>query len=427
MISTVPLSLQSARSLDKSDALRNYRKQFYIPVIKGKKALYFCGNSLGLQPKNTKAALLQELKDWQELGVEGHFEGKNPWYSYHHLLSRPLSLIVGAQAQEVIAMNTLTVNLHLMMASFYRPTPQRYKIIFEGRAFSSDRYALQSQAQLHGFSADAALIELFPREGEHCLRHSDIIAAIEEAGETLALVMMGGVNYYTGQVFDLAAITAAAHRNGAMAGFDLAHAVGNVPLQLHDWKVDFAVWCGYKYLNSGPGGAAGAFVHERHGNNTALPRLAGWWGFDEEKRFQMPHDFVPQRGAAGWQLSNAQILPLAAHKAALEIFEAVGMQALREKSLRLTGFLEQLLEALNARHEAFDLITPKNEAERGCQLSLLMRHRGKAIFNYITERGVIADWREPNVLRVAPVPLYNTFEEVWHFSRLLEEALEKLY
>lgn len=415
------LWLEKARQFDQEDPLKKWRDSFYFPQKDGKELIYFCGNSLGLQPKTVESFIKQELTDWKNHGVEGHFEGKNAWYYYHHFLEKTSAKIVGAKESEVVVMNSLTVNLHLLLISFYRPKGKRKKIIIESPAFPSDQYAVDSHANLHGYHADDVVIELFPREGEETLRTEDILKKIAETGDELALVMLGGVNYYTGQFFDLENISKAAHAVGAMAGFDLAHAAGNVPLQLHDWEVDFAVWCSYKYLNSGPGGTSGAFVHERHGNNPELNRLAGWWGNDEKTRFQMPRKFIPQEGAAGWQVSNAQVLPMAAHMASLEIFEEAGLDKLREKSLKLTGFLESIIESINdsAGHEAFRIITPKNPAERGCQLSILAKKDGKKTFEALTADGIVADWREPNVIRIAPVPLYNKFEEAFRFAKIL--------
>lgn len=418
-------TLLFARQMDEKDPLKSYRELFYIPKIAGKETIYFCGNSLGLQPKSVRKYVEQELKDWETLGVEGHFHGKNAWYYYHNFLTKASANVVGAKPKEVVVMNALTVNLHLMLLSFYRPTPQRYKIIIEHPAFPSDQYAVASQAQLHGFDPEKAIIEVKARPDEHTLRTEDILATIAEHGDELATVMLGGVNYYTGQFFDLQAITKAAHEVGATAGFDLAHAAGNMPMQLHDWNVDFAVWCSYKYLNSGPGGTSGVYVHERHGNNPNQFRLAGWWGNNEETRFEMPDKFVPQAGAAGWQLSNAQVLPMAVHLASLEIFEQAGMAALRQKSELLTAYLEFLLNELNqqAGKSLFNIITPSDPQWRGCQVSILTDEKGKMVFDRLTEAGVIADWRKPNVIRVAPVPLYNTFEEVYRFVTIIREAL----
>jgi kynureninase len=408
-----------ARERDQADPLRAYRDQFIFPQHAGRPVLYFCGNSLGLQPKTVRPALEHELAQWATYGVEGHFRGDLPWMHYHKFLTEQSARLVGALPQEVVVMNTLTVNLHLMMVSFYRPTAQRFKIIMEAGAFPSDQYAMETQARWHGFAPEEAIVELTPRPGEHTLRTADILDAIAQAGDTLALVMLGGVNYYTGQFFDLEAITRAAQAAGAYAGFDLAHAAGNLPLRLHDWGADFAVWCSYKYLNAGPGGPSGVFVHERHGNNPALPRFAGWWGHDEASRFQMRKGFIPMAGAAGWQLSNAQIFSFAAHKAGLDLFDAAGMDNLRAKSLALTAFLEFILDEINQEKQLFEIITPRDPQARGCQISALTDHRGKALFDFLTENGVIADWREPNVIRFAPVPMYNSFEDVYALGQAI--------
>ena len=412
-------TLAFAQNLDQQDTLRQFRDHFLFPRHQGRPVLYFCGNSLGLQPKNVRPALLAELDQWETHGVEGHFQGELPWMHYHKFLTPQTARLVGALPHEVVVMNTLTVNLHLMMVSFYRPTQERYKIVMEAGAFPSDQYAVESQVRWHGFDPADAIVEIEPRAGADTLRTPDIIETIEREGDKVALVLFGGVNYYTGQFYDLPAIAAAAHRVGACAGFDLAHAAGNLPLHLHDWDADFAVWCSYKYLNSGPGGPSGAFVHERHGNNPALPRFAGWWGHDEKERFKMRKGFKPMRGAEGWQLSNAQIFSFAAHKASLDIFDAAGMEALREKSLHLTGYMEYILDEVNRVKNRFRIITPRDPAARGCQLSAFTDKRGKALYDYLSENGVVADWREPNVIRFAPVPLYNSFEDVWRLGQLL--------
>lgn len=410
-----------AAEMDAADPLAKWRKEFFIPLAKNRKeCIYLCGNSLGLQPRRVEKAVHQELADWQKLGVEGHAHAKNPWVPYHEFLTESLAALVGAKPVEVVAMNSLTVNLHLMMVSFYRPTPKRHKIIIEAQAFPSDQYAVASQICFHGFDPAISLIELKPRVGEKTLRTDDILALIEKEGDSVALIMLGGVNYYTGQLFDMPAITKAGHAKGAMVGFDLAHAAGNVPLELHDWGVDFACWCSYKYLNSGPGSLAGCFVHERHAK-ADLPRFAGWWGHDKKTRFKMGPDFHVMPGAEGWQLSNPPILSLAAVKASLEIFYEVGMPALRQKSLALTGYMEFLLQAIGG--DAFTIMTPQNRDERGCQLSILMKKNGRVVFDKLTEAGVICDWREPNCIRVAAVPLYNSFADVYEFVRLLADAL----
>jgi kynureninase len=409
--------------MDRQDPLRSYRSRFLIPKINGSPSIYFTGNSLGLQPKSTKKFVDQELKDWATFGVEGHFHSKRPWLHYHKFSKKALAKIVGAKPTEVVAMNQLTVNLHLMMVSFYRPTKTRFKILVEAGAFGSDQYAFESQVKFHGLNPDETIIELNPRKGEFTLRTEDILKAIEENRDEIALVLFGAVQYYSGQFFDIEKITKAGHDIGAVVGFDLAHAIGNVPLQLHKHNVDFAVWCGYKYLNSGPGGMSGVFVHEKHASRFDLPRFAGWWGHDEKERFQMKKGFKPMTGADGWQLSNFPVLTGAAQLASLEIFDEVGIPALRKKSILLTGFLAFLLNSIPDNENHFTVITPTDPKQRGCQLSLLMTKNGKKVFDKITKAGVIADWREPNVIRVAPVPLYNSFEDVFQFAEIFKDAL----
>lgn len=405
---------------DEKDPLRSFRDQFYLPKkADGTPYLYLCGNSLGLQPVPVESYLQQELTDWKNLGVEGHFHAQNPWMPYHEFLTEKMARIVGAKPIEVVVMNTLSVNLHLLMASFYRPTTDRYKILIESDAFPSDKYAVESQLRFHGY--EEGLIELSPRPGEVLLRAEDIEATIEEQGEEIALIMLGCPNYYTGQVFDIKKIAALGHAKGCTVGFDLAHGAGNIPFQLHDSGIDFAAWCTYKYLNSGPGSIGGCFVHERHAHNFDLPRFAGWWGHNKETRFKMRDDFEPIPGAEGWQLSNPPILSLAAIRASLDIFEAAGMDALREKSIRLTGYMEFLIDAIE--DDRIRIITPRNPDERGCQLSIQVVDADKRLFDAITEEGVIADWREPDVIRVAPIPLYNTFEEVYDFVSILKNKL----
>ncbi len=420
-------TLAFAREKDSQDTLKDFRNRFLFPQHNGKNAIYFTGNSLGLEPKQAKEALLQELDDWAKYGVEGHFQARHPWFSYHEMFKQPAANIVGALPQEVTAMNTLTTNLHLLMVSFYRPTKQRYKIICEQKAFPSDQYALESQVKFHGYSPEDAIIEIAPREGEHLIRREDILQAIEEHGNELALVLLGGVNYYTGQLFDMQEITRTAHRVGALAGFDLAHAAGNVRLQLHDWEVDFAVWCSYKYLNAGPGSVSGIFVHEKHGNNTDLPRFAGWWGNNPDTRFLMQPGFTPAQGADGWMLSNAPVFSMAVYKVSLDMFNEAGMDTLLAKQRELTGFLEFIIKDISARYNNcdFEIITPENPEERGCQLSVLTHGQGKRLFDYLMQNGVIADWREPNVIRMAPVPMYNSFEDVWQFGQILEAGLQQ--
>jgi kynureninase len=413
-------SLAFAQQLDKQDSLAHYRNEFHLIKKAGTPMVYLCGNSLGLQPKSARAAIDQELNDWAEMGVEGHFDGKNPWLYYHHFLTEKAAKVVGALPSEVVIMNNLTANLHLMMVSFYRPTPTRYKIMMEVSAFPSDMYAMETQARFHGLNPDDAIIELKPREGEHTLRTEDILAQIETHKDNLAIVMIGGVNYYTGQAFNMQAITVAAHAVGAIAGFDLAHAAGNLHLQLHDWDVDFAVWCTYKYLNSGPGGTSGVFVNERHGNKPELVRFAGWWGHDEQERFQMKKGFKPMIGAAGWQLSNAQIFPMAIHKASLEMFDEAGMENLRKKSELLTGYLEFILKDYS---QYLTVITPTDPKQRGCQLSVIVKNEGKKLFDYLQTQNILPDWREPDVIRMSPVPMYNCFEDIFRIG----EALRRYY
>lgn len=412
--------LEYAKSMDDLDFLNSFRSRFYFPKHNDSDTVYFCGNSLGLQPRSASYLFQKELDDWAKWGVEGHFNAENPWLSYHKQFTKGLASICGAQEKEVVATNTLTVNLHLLMLSFYKPDKAtgRVKIIMEGGAFPSDQYAMETQAQLHGLHPDETIIELVPREGEHTLRPEDILATIAETGDELALVMMGGVNYYTGQLYDMEAITRAAHQAGAIAGFDLAHAMGNVPLQLHDWGVDFACWCSYKYLNSGPGGVAGIFVNEKHVTSNDTFRLAGWWGNDEATRFQMKKGFIPSKSADSWQMSNAPVFNMIGLKAALDIYEKTSMAELREKSVQLTAYLEFLLNQIT--HLDFEIITPKDPNQRGAQLSMLFSQGGKQVFDTLTEHGVIADWREPNVIRIAPVPLYNSYEDVYKFYEILK-------
>ncbi|RYF90270.1 MAG: kynureninase [Chitinophagaceae bacterium] len=418
-------TLDYAQFLDSQDPLRSFREKFYIPLMHGKEAIYFTGNSLGLQPKKTQDYVLNELEDWANYGVEGHFHARNPWMPYHEILTDQLCKMLGALPHEVVAMNQLTVNLHLLMVSFYRPTKQRFKIICEAKAFPSDQYAMQSQVTHHGFTYEEAVIEVSPRDGEHTIRTEDILTTIEQHKDSVALVLFSGVNYYTGQLFDIPAITAAAHKAGAYAGFDLAHAVGNVPLQLHEWDADFATWCSYKYLNSGPGGVSGVYINEKHATDTSMPRFAGWWGHDKEDRFKMEQGFRPIPSAEGWQLSNAPILGMAAHKAALDVFDEAGWDKAFAKAKALNEYLWFVLDEVNAAcsDNPILIITPRNAAERGCQVSLLMQRDGKKIFDELKAQSVIADWREPNVIRIAPVPLYNSFEDVYRFGEILKSFL----
>ncbi|MFN0157481.1 MAG: kynureninase [Bacteroidota bacterium] len=412
---------QFAVESDSTDQLGPYRNRFFIPKTQaGKEAIYLCGNSLGLQPKTASAYVQQELEDWARLGVEGHFHAKNPWMPYHELLTEQTARLVGALPSEVVVMNTLTVNLHLMMVSFYRPTILRHKIIIEQQAFPSDQYAVKSQIKFHGFDPERSLVELSPRPGETTLRIEDIEEMLEIEGEATALILLGGVNYYTGQVFDMERITKSAQTKGCIVAFDLAHAAGNIPLHLHDWGVDFAVWCSYKYLNAGPGSTAGCFVHERHARSFDLPRFSGWWGHNKSTRFQMLAEFDPIPGAESWQLSNPSILPLAALRSSMEIFDEAGMTMLRAKSEKLTGYLEFLLRAL----PGVSILTPSDQSQRGCQLSLQIGQKGRVVFESLTRQGVICDWREPDVIRVAPVPLYNTFSDVFEFVKILGKEME---
>jgi kynureninase len=416
-------NINFAIELDKIDPLKNFREQFYIPVINGKECIYFTGNSLGLQPKTTQDYVMNELEDWANFGVEGHFHATNPWLSYHEIFPKQLSQIIGALPEEIVVMNQLTVNLHLLMTSFYRPIKERYKIICEAKAFPSDQYAMESQVKLHGLNVDEAIIEVHPRDGEYAIRTEDILSTIKEHGSTVAVVLFGGVNYYSGQVFDIENITKAAHDVGAYCGFDLAHAIGNVALKMHDWNVDFACWCSYKYLNSGPGGVAGAFINQKHITNKSLQRLAGWWGHNKENRFKMEKGFDPIETAEGWQLSNAPVLSMAAHKASLDIFEDAGMENLLPKAKMLSDYLLFILDEINASldKKIIEIITPRND--KGCQVSILMLEKGKEVFESLKQNGVIADWREPNVIRVAPVPLYNSFEDVFRFGNILNSFL----
>ena len=419
-------TLEFAQRLDYDDLLKHFRSKFFIPRHNGKDSIYFNGNSLGLQPKTVSQYIQQEIDDWAKLGVEGHFHAKHPWVSYHEIFPNQLSNIVGCLPEEVVVMNQLTVNLHLLMVSFYRPTKERYKIICEAKAFPSDQYAFESQVRYHGFDPDDAIVEVKPLEGSHTLRTRDIFSTIKQHKKSVALVLFGGVSYYTGQLFDMKTIIEAAHEVGAYAGFDLAHAAGNVELKLHEWDADFACWCSYKYLNSGPGGVAGAYIHQRHLRNGALPRFAGWWGYTKETRFKMEKGFEPIPTAEGWQLSNAPVLSMAAHKASLDIFEEAGMENLLAKAKLLSRYFHFIMQDINSRQneKVIDVITPENEKERGCQVSMLMLKKGKVIFKELSRQGVIADWREPNVIRVAPVPLYNTFEDVWKFGHIIESLLK---
>lgn len=419
------LSRDFALQQDDLDPLQDYRARFYLPDFGGERSVYFSGHSLGLQPKSAREAVELELQDWARYGVEGHFEATHPWYGYHELLTAPMAGIVGAKESEVVCMNSLTTNLHLLFVSFYRPTSDRYKIISEGRMFPSDRYLLETQARFHGHDPDDTIIEVCPRDGESVIREEDILEAIATHADQLALVFFGGVNFFTGQLFDMRKLTEAAHAVGAVAGFDLAHAAGNVPLKLNEWDVDFAAWCSYKYLNAGPGNVGAIFVHERHGKSFDVPRFGGWWGYDKDRRFLMESGFQPMPGAEGWQLSNVPVVGMSILKASVDIFDAVGMPALRQKSEALTGYLEFTIDTLAGEFPDADIsiITSRNSEQRGSQLSLNIAGREKDIFDKMTAAGIIGDFREPCMIRVAPVPLYNSFEDVYTFGQVMRSLL----
>ncbi len=409
-------------TLDDSDELRSFRERFLIPKsADGNEVIYFAGNSLGLQPKTVRSYIEQELLDWEQHAVEGHTKAKNPWMPYHEFLTPQTAMIAGALEEEVVNMNTLTANLHFMFVSFYRPDNIRKKILIEHKSFPSDYYAVESQIRFHGYDPKDCIIEANPRVGEDIIRTEDIEKIIDERGEEIALIWLGGVNYYTGQAFEFERITNAAHAKGITVGFDLAHAAGNLKLELHNWNVDFAAWCNYKYLNGGPGAIGGCFVHQRHLRDSSIPKFVGWWGHDKQSRFLMEHNFIPIPTAESWQVSNPPVFQLASLKASLDIFAEAGMQKLRDKSEGLTGYLEHLIESIHS--DAIEIITPKNPEQRGCQLSLRIKNNGKSLFNELTKRNVICDWREPDVIRVAPVPLYNTFDDVWKFSEILKDIL----
>jgi len=416
-------TLDFAQQTDKTDKLARYRNEFIFPKINGKPVIYFVGNSLGLQPKRTQKYVNEVMKDWAELAVEGHFHAEKPWWDYQERFANPLSKIVGAKPNEIAVMNTLTVNLHLLMVSFYRPNGKRFKIICEEKAFPSDQYLLQSQVRHHGLDPKETIVEVKHRKGEHYIRTEDILTKIEEIGEELALVFIGGLNYYTGQVFDMQTITAKGHSIGAIVGWDLAHAIGNIKLNLHDWNVDFASWCSYKYMNSGPGNVAGIFVHQKH-HNSDLHRFAGWYGHNKERRFLMEKDFEPVKGANGWQISNLPILSLAPYLASVEMFEEVGMENLIEKRNKITSYLEFVLEQISKEiGSVFEVITPKKQDERGSQLSVFIHGKGKELFHFLMKNGVFVDWREPNVIRLAPVPFYCSFEDVFRFGQILKKGI----
>ncbi|WP_128544176.1 kynureninase [Larkinella soli] len=412
-------TLAFARELDQTDPLRSFRDRFHLPAPDGRPLIYFCGNSLGLQPKTAGPVLEKEMAIWRNHGVEGWFEGgETSWYTLHRQCKDPLARIVGGRLSEVCPMNNLTINLHLLLTTFYRPTQEKYRILTIGGDFPSDQYALETHLKARGLDPDQTLVEVFPETGNQTWKTEEILRAIDENRESLALVLMSGLHYYTGQVFDMAAISRKARQYGITVGFDLAHAVGNVPLRLHDWEVDFAFWCSYKYLNSGPGGVSGMFIHEKH-HTADLPRLAGWWGYEEARRFEMTKGFIPMPGADGWQVSTPNILAMAVHKAAIDITADAGMESLRSKSERLTGFLEYVLKDSGF---PLEIMTPSDPAHRGCQLSLLVRKDGKAVFNRLLEQGIIGDWREPDCIRLAPTPLYNTYEEVWQVGQVFAAA-----
>mgnify|MGYP001269035680 FL=1 len=413
-----------AQKKDAQDPLRSFRNRFHHPVINGEPTVYFTGNSLGLQPVAVKDYINIELEDWAKWGVEGHFHGRNPWFSYHELLTEKMAKVIGAKPLETVVMGSLSTNVHLLMVSFYRPEGKRTKIICEAKAFPSDQYILETQVTHHGLNPDTEIIEISPREGEELIHEEDILAAIKETGDELALVMIGGVNYYTGQLFDMKTIADAGHAVGAKVGFDLAHAAGNINLQLHDWNLDFAAWCTYKYLNSGPGGVSGIFIHERHATNKELIRFGGWWGQDKETRFLMEKGFDPIPTAEGWQHSNAPVMLMAPLNASLDLFEEAGMAAIGKKRDDITAFLEFVINDIKSDKVEFEIITPTDKTKRGAQLSIAAKGQGKKLFDTLTERNVIADWREPNVIRIAPAPLYNSYEDCWKFGQILKESLQ---
>ncbi len=413
-----------AREADRADELARFKEQFHFPKHGGENTIYFCGNSLGLQPVSVAAAVEQELASWRELAIGGYFNGKNPWLYYQDYCQAPLAAMMGCGKDEVTVMNALTVNLHLLMLSFYRPTPSRYKILMEAGAFPSDQYAVETLVQHFGLDPASAIVEISPREGEKTLRTEDILRMIRKEGSSLAMVLMGGINYYTGQLLDLEAIAAATHEVNAVAGFDLAHVAGNVPVRLHDWGVDFAVWCSYKYLNAGPGAVGGVFIHEKHAGNTSTPRLGGWWGNDEKTRFRMEKGFVPKANAGGFNISTAQVFNTVCLKASLELFEQAGMERLRAKSIRLTGYLEFLLYQLPGL--TFEIITPADAHSRGAQLSLFFAEKGREIHDKMIANGIIVDYREPGVIRVAPSPLYCSFEDVYRFYAILRDNFQEV-
>jgi kynureninase len=417
-------TLEYARELDAEDKLSSYRDQFIFPQHEGENVIYFTGNSLGLQPKSAKKYVDEIMTDWANLAVEGHFYAEKPWWDYHERFSAKLAKVVGAKPAEVTVMNTLTVNLHLLMVSFYRPKGKRYKIICEEKAFPSDQYMISSQVRFHGYDPNDAIVEIKRREGENNFRTEDILAKIKEVGEECALVLIGGVNYYTGQVLEMETITRAGHEIGAFVGWDLAHAAGNIELNLSEWNVDFAAWCSYKYMNSGPGNASGCFINQKYHNQKDIPRFEGWWGHSKERRFLMEPEFQPENGADAWQISNAPVLALAPYLASLEMFEEVGMPALIEKRNKIVAYLEFVLHEIDKEVDStFDIITPANQEERGTQLSVFLHGEGRELFNYLMKNGVITDWREPNVIRLAPAPFYCSFEDMFHFGQILKKGI----
>ncbi len=416
-----------ARTLDKEDPLAKYKDEFIFPEINNKKVIYFTGNSLGLQPKSAKKYVDEVMDDWAKLAVEGHFYAEKPWWEYHERFSEKLAKVVGAKPSEITVMNTLTVNLHLLMVSFYRPDAKRYKIICEEKAFPSDQYMIASQVKFHGFNPEDAVVEVKKRPGENHFRTEDILMKIEEIGDECALVLFGGVNYYSGQVLDMETITKAGHKAGAKVGWDLAHAAGNIELKLHEWNVDFAAWCSYKYMNSGPGNASGCFIHERYHGLKEIPRFEGWWGHSKDRRFLMEPEFQPEPGAHAWQISNAPILALAPYLASLDMFDKVGMPALIEKRDKIVAYLEYILHQIDEDVESdFEIITPSNQNERGTQLSVFLHGEGKELFNYLMKNGVITDWREPNVIRLAPAPFYCSYEDMYEFGQILKSGILKI-
>ncbi|MDA9066763.1 kynureninase [Flavobacteriales bacterium] len=417
-------TLEFAKQKDEQDELKSFRNRFHHPIINGEPTVYFTGNSLGLQPKAVKDYINVELEDWAQWGVEGHFHGRNPWFSYHELLTKKMAKVVGCKPIETVVMGSLSTNVHLLMVSFYRPEGKRTKIICEAKAFPSDQYILETQVLHHRLNPEETIIEISPRAGEELIKEEDVLKAIAETGDELALVMIGGVSYYTGQLFDMKTITAAGHAVGAKVGFDLAHAAGNINLQLHDWNVDFAAWCTYKYLNSGPGGVSGIFIHERHATNKDLVRFGGWWGQDKDTRFLMEKGFDPIPTAEGWQHSNAPIMLMAPLNASLDLFEEAGMERIGEKRDDMTAYLEFIINSIKSDKVDFEIITPTDKTKRGAQLSIAAKGQGKKLFDILTERNVIADWREPNVIRIAPTPMYNSYEDCWEFGQILSESIQ---